>query len=193
MAFPDRLLADDEQLVLVLRRHVKVLFGPFLIVLLVLAGLGLTALLPAEASPWSWYLACALAAAVLLRAVVWPVVVWANTVYAITTRRLILRRGVFNRSGHDMPLSRLNDVTFSHSLLERVLGCGTLVVESGGEQGQLRLDDVPQVELVQSTLYRLADVLRGVEAVELDATLARSLDAAFDEEYRGPTGDERRP
>jgi len=189
MAFPQKLLAGDEQLVLVLRRHVKVLLVPVVILVLVVAAVGLTVLLPADAQPWASVAVGALGVIVLVRYTLWPVLVWANTQYAITDRRLILRTGVFNRSGHDMPLSRLNDVSFSHNLLERMLGCGTLVVESGGEQGQLTLDDVPKVELVQRTLYRLADDLRGVHPGDLDAGLARSLDDAFDEEYRGPAAD----
>ena len=49
-------------------------------------------------------------------------------------------------------------MTFQHSgILERVLGCGTLVVESAGERGQLVLRDVPHVEEVQRDVYRLAE------------------------------------
>jgi uncharacterized membrane protein YdbT with pleckstrin-like domain len=187
MGFPQRLLADDEKLVLVLRRHVKVLFVPFLIFVLCLVAVGVTAVV---GSPPVLLIAVgAVAAVIAIRWSLWPFLVWFNTVYAITTRRLILRNGVLNRSGHDMPLSRLNDVSFSHNLLERMLGCGTLVVESGGEQGQLKLDDVPKVELVQRTLHRLSDDLRGIHGDdEVDPGLARSLDDAFDEEYRGPAG-----
>ena len=42
-------------------------------------------------------------------------------------------------------------------MLERILGCGTLVVESAGERGQLVLRDVPHVEEVQRDVYRLAE------------------------------------
>jgi membrane protein YdbS with pleckstrin-like domain len=188
MGFPQRLLADDEKLVLVLRRHIKVLLGPILLFVLGLVALGLTAWL-SGAQPIALIVVGVIVVVVLIRWALWPFLVWYNTVYAITTRRLILRNGVLNRSGHDMPLSRLNDVSFSHNLLERMLGCGTLVVESGGEMGQLKLDDVPKVELVQRTLYRLADDLRGVVGGDdVDPGLARSLDDAFDEEYRGPAG-----
>ena len=187
MGFPQRLLADDEKLVLVLRRHIKVLFVPFLIFVGVVVLIGLSFLIPGQ--PWPQLVVGALGLIVLLRWTFWPLVVWANTTYAITTRRLIIRTGVLNRSGHDMPLSRLNDVSFSHNILERMLGCGTLVVESAGEQGQLKLDDVPKVELVQHTLHRLSDDLRGVQgADDVDPGLARSLDDAFDDEYRGPAG-----
>lgn len=197
MGFPQRLLADDEKLVLVLRRHVKVLFVPFVIFVGVAVLIGLSVLIPGQ--PWPLVVIGALGLVVLIRWTFWPLVVWANTTYAITTRRLIIRTGVLNRSGHDMPLSRLNDVSFSHNIVERMLGCGTLIVESAGEQGQLKLEDVPKVELVQHTLHRLSDDLRGVHgADDVDPGLARSLDDAFDDEYRGPAGsgdrtpDERR-
>ena len=61
------------------------------------------------------------------------------------------------RQGRDVPLSRINDITFSHSLFERILGCGTLVVESAGERGQVVLTEVPNVEQVQRTLYDLVE------------------------------------
>jgi uncharacterized membrane protein YdbT with pleckstrin-like domain len=190
MGFPQRLLADDEKLVLVLRRHVKVLFVPILILILVAAVIGATGVLaPSSGRAWALIVVGAIGAVILIRWTLWPFLVWFNTVYAITTRRLILRTGVLNRSGHDMPLSRLNDVSFEHNLVGRLLGCGTLIVESGGERGQLELDDVPKVELVQRTLYRLSDDLRGVHGDDdLDPGVARSLDDAFDGEYRGPDG-----
>ena len=37
----------------------------------------------------------------------------------------------------------------------RLLGCGKLIVESPGEQGQLLLTEIPQVKKVQETLFEL--------------------------------------
>ena len=94
---------------------------------------------------------------ILLRWTVTPFVRWLTTTYALTTQRLITREGVLSRRGRDMPLRRVNDVAFSHGVVERLLGCGTLIVESGGERGQLVLRDVPHVEHVQREVYRWAD------------------------------------
>ncbi len=186
MGFPKRLLSDDERLVLVLRQHVKVLIVPFLILLLSVAAAAGVALL--SVNIWVQVVLWAILAIAALRWSAWPWLVWWNTVYAITSRRLILRSGVLNRQGHDMPLSRLNDVSFQHNVIERMLGCGTLIVESAGERGQLLLNDIPKVELVQRTLYRLSEDARGVHDTGLDPQVARELDDAFDEEYRGPAG-----
>jgi uncharacterized membrane protein YdbT with pleckstrin-like domain len=162
MGFPKRLLADDETLVLSLRPHVKVLLGPVLVLLVVSpVAAVLVGVMPSGfAQVWLRWAVVVVAALIVARWTVWPFVVWWNTVYAVTTRRLVIREGVFAREGHDMPLTRLNDVSFSHTFVERLLGCGTLVVESAGERGQIELDDIPKVEQVQRTLYRLSDDAR---------------------------------
>lgn len=159
MGFPSRLLGDDERIALELRPHVRRLF-PAALLLLVLspaAGFGAAAVPPGPTQPWIRLGIAGATAVVLARWTGWPFLQWWNTVYAITDRRLVTRSGVFARIGHDMPLTRLNDVYFTQSLTERLLGCGDLVVQSAGERGQLVLDDVPRVERVQRVLYELAD------------------------------------
>ena len=86
-----------------------------------------------------------------------PVLRWRTTTYELTTRRLRTRYGLVTRRGRDIPLARINDVSFEKGLLDRLLGAGRLVVESAGEHGQIVLRDIPQVEQVQATLYRLVE------------------------------------
>jgi len=187
MGFPARLLGPDERVVLLLRPHVKVLIGPVLVLLVTVPAAALLAgIVPdGSAQPWLRLALAVVAALIVARWVVWPFLIWWTTVYVITDRRLVLRRGVLSRSGHDMPLTRLNDVQFSHNVVERVLGCGTLVVESAGEVGQLILDDIPRVEQVQRVLYQLSDRLRtsgpdGAHPDGADPDRADGLDA-FDD------------
>lgn len=157
---PRRLLGDGEQVRFAMRPHWKELVLP-VVVLLVVAPLTtyVVAVVPSGgAQPWLRLAAGLAALAVLLRYVLVPFLRWLTTAYVLTDRRLVTRVGVLVRRGRDMPLSRVNDVSFEHgSLLERLLGCGTLVVESAGESGQLVLRDVPAVEEVQRDVYRLAE------------------------------------
>jgi hypothetical protein len=50
-----------------------------------------------------------------------------------------------------------------------LLGCGTLVIESAGERGQVTMTEVPRVERVQRELYDLVEStderLRGLKEV----------------------------
>jgi uncharacterized membrane protein YdbT with pleckstrin-like domain len=75
----------------------------------------------------------------------------------LTTRRFRLRRGILSRSGRDFPLNRISDVSFSHGLIDRLLGCGRLTIESAGEHSQLVLAEIPEVERVQATLFQLVE------------------------------------
>ena len=159
MAYPRRLLQEGEEVVLDLHPHWRRIFFPVLSVPVVVA---LAAFAAAEMPDHSWrgnvrWGLAALAAVILIFTFVRPWLRWINTSYVVTNRRVVLRDGILARSGRDIPLSRVNDVTFEHSIVERFLRSGTLLVESAGERGQVTLADVPRVEHVQHTLYRLVE------------------------------------
>jgi uncharacterized membrane protein YdbT with pleckstrin-like domain len=156
MGYPKKLLSDDETVVLETHPHWKMLVLP---VLAMLVTLFVGALLWASVldSNVGHYVILGGAAVMLLFFVVIPFLRWRTTLFVITDKRVVVRTGILSRTGRDIPLNRVNDVTFSHNLLERILGCGTLIVESAGERGQVELDDIPHVEKVQHTLYELVE------------------------------------
>jgi uncharacterized membrane protein YdbT with pleckstrin-like domain len=159
MPFPKRLLAEDEEVLLDLHPHWKALVWP---VLLLPVTIGVTSFIWFSIPEHSWrpavrWAVAGLAILILLRLTVWPYLVWFTTNYVLTNRRVIIRRGVLSRSGRDIPLTRVNDVSFRHSVLERPLRCGTLTIESAGENGQVVLPDVPRVEWVQREVYRAVE------------------------------------
>jgi len=82
-----------------------------------------------------------------------PFVRWRTTHFIVTTDRLMAREGVIKRTGIDIPLGRINSVQFEHGLLDRVFGCGTLIIESASDE-PLRFDDIPKVERVHTIIYR---------------------------------------
>src|SRR5262245_39872022 len=96
-----------------------------------------------------------LALLVIIWWVVKPFLVWLTATYTITNRRLITREGLIARRGHDIPLMRISDVAFDQGLLDRLLGCGTLVISDASTHGSVRRHDIPQVESVQRTLLDL--------------------------------------
>ncbi|GAB3679317.1 PH domain-containing protein [Angustibacter aerolatus] len=171
MPYPRKLLADGEEVALELHPHWRVLVLP-VVALLVIVPVGsfAAAVVPAgDGQVVLRGLVAVLAVALLVRTTLVPLLRWGTTHYVVTDRRFITRRGVLSRSGRDLPLSRLNDISFEHTLVERVLGCGTLTVESAGERGQLVLRDVPQVELVQQRVVELADLADGPHRSDPDA------------------------
>ena len=162
MAREDSLTGDEEP-VLLLHPHWKTLIGPVLVAVIVLAlALLVEAVIPSGRAAAAGRLAVAVIA--LLALMLWliaPVLRWRTTTYELTTRRLRTRYGLVTRRGRDIPLARINDVSFEKGLLDRLLGAGRLVVESAGEHGQIVLRDVPNVEQVQATLYQLVEAEQG--------------------------------
>ena len=66
-----------------------------------------------------------------------PFLLWLTSEYTVTNRRLINRSGLITRVGRDIPLYRINDVSYERGLLDRILGCGTLVIAVASEEGHI--------------------------------------------------------
>ncbi|WGL51545.1 PH domain-containing protein [Nocardioides sp. BP30] len=167
MAISSKLLNDGEHVVISTRTHPKALIGPVL-ALVVLLAIGVVDQVFTEAHPLQlvvWVL--------VLLGIVWfcvrPLLQWLATTYTITNRRLITRRGVLTRRGHDIPLSRISDVEYEMDLIDRMLGCGTLMISDASTDGEVTLSDIPHVETVQR---RLNDLLHRPDA----ATAGGSVD-----------------
>ena len=155
----DRSLAAGEAPVEVLHPHWKTLAGPVVLTFLVVAvALTGEVLIPAGKAAAAERLALAVVAVLLL---LWwlfyPVLRWRTTRYELTSKRLRLRTGIIARDGRDIPLSRITDVSFRKGILDRLLGCGTLVVESAGEHGEITLKEIPHVERVSGELFQLVE------------------------------------
>ncbi|PZG85471.1 hypothetical protein C1I97_33595 [Streptomyces sp. NTH33] len=82
-----------------------------------------------------------------------PLLIWRSTVYIVTTKRVSVREGFLTKTGHSIPLARVNDVEFRATLWERVLREGTLTIQSGSEHGTLALKHVPDPEGLQGLIY----------------------------------------
>ena len=61
------------------------------------------------------------------------------------------------KRGRDVPLSKINNVSFEVPLLGRIMNYGTLDIQSAGENEGLRIEDVPNVEKIQRDVYELTE------------------------------------
>jgi uncharacterized membrane protein YdbT with pleckstrin-like domain len=100
----------------------------------------------------------------LVLAVIWLVgryTRWISTSLVVTTTRLIRRSGVLARSGREIPLAALTDVSYHQRLLQRLIGAGDLLLESAGRQGQEVFPDLPRPARIQLVIATEADRVRG--------------------------------
>jgi membrane protein YdbS with pleckstrin-like domain len=159
VAISPQQLGDGERVIVDTRTHPKALVWPSLALLVILAAAGwLTGIVPAGIATWILW---GVAAVAIIWLFVAPLLSWLNSTYTLTSRRLITRNGVLTRRGHDIPLARVSDVAFEHGLLDRMLGCGTLIISDASTNGTVRLVDIPKVEDAQRQINAILDDLHG--------------------------------
>jgi membrane protein YdbS with pleckstrin-like domain len=155
MAFPRKLLNPGEDITLDLQPHWWYFIEPSLtLVGLVLGGLILLSLFSGGGFLHDTVRTILVGA--LLAALVWFLVRfvrWRNTMFVVTTDRVIYRTGVARRRGVEIPLERVNNVNFHQSFIERLIGAGDLLIESGGSDGQQRFEDIRKPEVVQNVIH----------------------------------------
>lgn len=153
-------LTSGEEVVLTTRPHWKALVWPAVVLIVSAGAAGFALALLPDGKSYSAWGRWAIAAAAVVAVVIWSVVPWLkwlSTHIILTNERLITRDGVLRRVGRDIPLYRVNDVSFEQSVTDRMLRCGSLIVESGGERGQIVLRAIPRIGEVQRTLHSLLD------------------------------------
>lgn len=159
MGFPEDVLTADEHVVVHTHPHWSRIVGPGLavpvVLLLAVLGVFFVPAWPVQNAIQYAIIALGLAALVYLSVLPW--FRWYTTKYVLTNERMMIREGLVNRTGRDLPLGRIEEVSFQHTFLERLVGSGTLIVSGAGERGPLVLSSFPHVADAHATVYELLE------------------------------------
>ncbi|MDT0445116.1 MULTISPECIES: PH domain-containing protein [unclassified Streptomyces] len=162
MATADRYLAEDEELIYETRQHWTTMISEFLVLCLVAVAAGAVIWVLPTDEDWGGTAVWVVLGAAAVAAVWWwliPLLQWRATLYFLTTKRLHKRAGFLNKTGTSIPLSRVNDVSFSATLWERIMRYGTVRVQSASEHGMMTLRHVPEPEALKNVIYQALDGL----------------------------------
>jgi uncharacterized membrane protein YdbT with pleckstrin-like domain len=168
----EKSLARGEQVVFVLRRHTVVLERAIAIWLAAIAaGVGFGLLATQEPH---WHLGVIGGWIVLAGAgfLAWKAGGWWIARYVITDERVLLIEGLISRRVRAVPLSKVTHTDYRRTLSGRLLGYGTISLDSAGTHDGLReLTSIPKPDQV----YRLVMSLvsgGGSRSEVTDAALA---------------------
>lgn len=154
--YPEKLLAPGETIAFELKPHWRALFLPML-VLIAEVFIATWAFFAFDSTVFR-LIVVAVGVFIVTWQVTIPFLRWLSTQYVFTSRRIIVRRGVLTKQGRDMPLSKVNNVSFQVSVMGRILNYGSLEIESASDDGDLIIDDVPNVEYIQRQVYELHEL-----------------------------------
>ena len=150
----DEYLLPTERRVIRVRMHWAVmannlfLTGLFLLLLIVAQHY-----LPTSAlvDNLTFYLALAAVLRFTLQTILW----WIERI-VITDKRVMLAEGIITHNVGMMPLSKVTDLTFRRTFGGRILGYGTLIVESAGQiQALNKIKYMPRPEEIYEALSEL--------------------------------------
>ncbi|WP_410656228.1 PH domain-containing protein [Amycolatopsis sp. lyj-112] len=152
---PDEYLLDTERRVIRIRRHWAVLlWDTFEAIALLAICVLVSYLLP----PAAWVIQNILWYAALLVILRFSYVVmeWWVERLVVTDKRFVMTTGVYTTKVLMMPITKVTDLTYERSAWGRMLGYGTMVVESAGQiQALNRIDYLPKPEEFYDTISEL--------------------------------------
>ncbi len=188
MPYPDKLLADDEEVVRHLHPHWLTVFWPVVRFLLIVGAtsFGLAVIPDGRQQGIYRMLVLALALVLLVVTVVVPLARWRATHYVVSTHRLLFREGILARRGRDLGLARITDVSYTQTLWERLVNSGTLTIETAGDSGATVLRRIPDSDGVQQLLNHMIEEDADRRAQE-SASYIRDEPTTWDDEDEEPT------
>jgi uncharacterized membrane protein YdbT with pleckstrin-like domain len=97
----------------------------------------------------------------------------------LTDQRLVYQTGVITRHSREIPLAKINDVSFYQMVLGRLFGMGDLVVESASESGPFAYFNVPRPERLKMQLLESIKAAHGTPAgaAEIQKHVAMAVEA----------------
>ncbi|WP_404389178.1 PH domain-containing protein [Humibacillus xanthopallidus] len=159
MGFPENVLAKGEKVERDLHPHWLTVVVPTIFGLLLTAACVFIVIQTPDDETGNriQWIAVAVLVLVAIPAVVVPYLRWRTTHYVITTHRVMVRRGILTKQGKDITLSKITDVSFQQTVLDRIIRSGSLHIESAGDSPDENLTNIPHSNIVQQLINRLID------------------------------------
>lgn len=155
-------LRAGEEVAAVVRRHWIVLIGPLGLALFLAGGLLASAFIERPG------LALVIGSLFALSAAwaVWRVLDWRCDLWVVTTQRVIDETGVLAVQVIDSPLDTIHNVGCQQSLLGRILGYGTVEIQTAAERGATVIERAARPQDLREAVLELKELYRKGGAAE---------------------------
>jgi len=153
--FPHKLLIPGEEVVLELRPHPVALAAP---ALAALVGTGAAIWVLDRFDGVIVWVVWAAWLALMLGFVVPKLVAWWTSIFVVSSDRVISREGFIAKRSMEIPLEQVNDVRFEQGIFDRMVGAGTLLIQSASTTGTNSFEDIRHPEDVQRTIFHQGEL-----------------------------------
>lgn len=161
-------LKKDEKKLIIIRQHWLRLVLPFF------AWLVLAILL-------FWWLKFSTALIIVLLAAIYPLIEyvnWKNNIWCVTNMRVVDESGFFSRYSKESPLDKINNVEYDQTLWGRLLGYGSVDIQTAAELGETRYEFIHHPKLLKDTITHAREENKNMQvnsqATQLAEAIART-------------------
>jgi len=143
-------LRDGEEPRFLVRRHWIIFARPMAAI-----AVTLSLLYGIRTHGWDEFMDVALWAA--MGAVCWAVYTyldWKTNVWAVTSERVIDEWGIISRNAKESPLDRINNVSYTQSIIGRILGFGDVEIQTAASEGSTMNRMVNSPKLLQEAITK---------------------------------------
>lgn len=135
-------LKKDEKILIIIRKHWLRLMLPCV------AWLLLTVIL-------LWWLQNATAFIIILLTALYPMIEyinWKNNIWCVTNLRVVDESGFFGRYSKESPLDKINNVEYDQTVWGRLLGFGSVDIQTAAELGESKYEFIHHPKLLKDTI-----------------------------------------
>lgn len=153
--FPRKLLIPGEEIVLELRPHPVALAAP---AIALAAATAIVVWVADRFDGLGVWIMWAAWVALVLGFVAPRLVAWWTSIFVVSSDRVISREGFIAKRSMEIPLEQVNDVRFEQGIFDRIVGAGTLLIQSASTGGTNSFDDIRRPEEVQRTIFHQGEL-----------------------------------
>ena len=165
-------LKKDEKILIVIKQHWLRLVLP------ILAWLLLTIIL-------LWWQQNTTVLIIILLTALYPIIEyvnWKNNIWCVTNLRVVDESGFFSRYSKESPLDKINNVEYDQTIWGRLLGFGSVDIQTAAELGESKYEFIHDPKLLKDTITHAQEENKKVQitnqATQLAEAITRSNPAA---------------
>jgi uncharacterized membrane protein YdbT with pleckstrin-like domain len=158
-------LKKEEKILIIIRQHWLRLVLPFF------AWLLLTIIL-------LWWLGNGTALIIILLTALYPVIGylnWKNNIWCVTNMRVVDESGFFSRYSKESPLDKINNVEYDQTFWGRILGFGSVDIQTAAELGETRYEFIHHPKLLKDTITHAREENKNIQVTSQANQLAEAI------------------
>jgi uncharacterized membrane protein YdbT with pleckstrin-like domain len=175
-------LKEGEEVILITRKHILVLWLPIVVtafslvigIILFSFTAGFIFVLPLLSLMWLGY----------------RIVERNHTIWAVTNLRIIDEEGLFSVETKESPLDKINNVSYSATVMGRMLGYGDVEIQTAAETGSTLYEMVENPRLLKDTITQMQEDYKSLQSRRQAKEMAESLGAHLGKVSSGGIGTE---